>query len=122
MANTYVTLAGQVLHPLLPMEREIFYVGSERRMLSGGLRRAFRAAKNRFTYTTEEMTAAQLNAFIAAVVFSASLTLVDEQAISRTVVLVEMSAPLERSEPAVDGASTGTGNVYYTATVTLEDV
>lgn len=123
MANTYVTIAGTTWHPEWPHDRERFWVGTQKRMASGQLRRAVDATKWRVpTYVSEELSAAQLAALRAAIGYGSSFTLTDELGTSRTVVLNSWSERVVRVEPTVEGAATGTGDVYYVVTIELEEV
>lgn len=123
MANTYVTIAGTIWHPETPHDRERFWVGAQKRMASGQLRRAVDATKWRIpTYVSEELTEAQLATLRAAITFTGSFTFTDELGTSRTVVLNSWSERIARVVAAVEGATTGTGAIFYVVTIELEEV
>lgn len=123
MANTYIMLNGIVFHPELPMAFSDSYVGVEKRMASGQLRRAYVATKRKHgPYRSEEMTEAQLAAAEAAITYASSFTYRPEDGVPRTAVLQSWNVELVRSTPDVQEANTGTGETYYVVTVELEDV
>jgi hypothetical protein len=123
VANSYIMVNGIVFHPELPMPFSDSYIGAEKRMASGALRRAHVVTKRKHgPYRSEEMTEAQLAAAEAAITYASSFTYRAEDGIARTAVLQSWSVELVRSTPDVEGASMGTGEAYYTATFELEDV
>lgn len=124
MARSYLTIAGTIWHPRMPLSRERFFIGAEQEMQSGQLRRAVAATKKRHgPYVSPELTRAEVTALEAAITYAASFAFVDEDGVSRTAVLDSWVEDLVRNEPAVDSLTgTQAGENYYEITITLRDV
>lgn len=120
--NCYLTLNSQLFYPELPVGRRRLLVRDQRRMLNGQLRTAHRAAKYEFTLTLRDATEAERSAWLTAASLTASVTFIDEQGVSRTVVVQEVTDDLVRTAPTVEGGASTTGPGYYDLTLTLEEV
>lgn len=122
--NCVITLNGTSLYPELPIGREIIIVSEDKRMLNGQLRRAYRTIKRRYTLTLRDATEAEYSAMLGAVLagIGASVTYVDEQGSSQTVVVTSVTEDLSRTVPAVEGGAATTGPGYYDLQVVLEVV
>lgn len=121
--NCYLTIAGTVIHPELPVAREAIIVGEDKRMLNGQLRRAYRGVRYRFTLTLRDATEAERSAWILAAGGGAgSITYTDEFASSRTVLVTEIREDLTRTVPASEGGAATTGPGYYDLTLVVEEV
>lgn len=122
MVNCFLTLNGQVIYPELPVGREYIIVAEDRRMGNGQLRRAFRAAKYRFTFTLRDATEAERTTWLTAASMGVGLTYVDEHAVSRTVLVTSVRDDLVRTAPAVEGGTSTTGPGYYDLEIVAEEV
>lgn len=120
--NCYVTLNSTVFYPSLPVARRQLIIAERRRMLNGQLRTAYRATKYEFTLTLPDASEAERTAWIAAAVVNASVTYVDELGVSRTVVVTDVTEPLVRTVPSVEGGTSTTGPGYYDLSVVIEEV
>lgn len=117
-----VTLNGTDLYPELPIGRAPVLIRDQQRMLNGQLRTAHRASKYTFTLSLSDATEAERAAWLAAASVTASVTYIDELNVSRTVVVQDVSDPLSRTVPLVDGSLSTTGDGFYDLSIQLEEV
>lgn len=120
--NCYLTLNSQVIYPELPVGRELLLIAEDRRMANGQLRRAYRGVRIRYTMTLRDASEAERTAWLAAAAMSASIGFTDEQAATRTVMVMSVREDLSRTAPAVEGGASTTGPGYYDLEVVVEEV
>ncbi len=130
MATLRIILNGIPLHPLLPIEREVVPIASDKRSeVNGVLRRAWRRTIQRITLRAEGLSEAQLEAWEQASLTSQSLSYTDELNLTRQVIVTGRRVTLSSTTPPSgytgpdDPAATAlTGPAEYDIELTLEEL
>jgi hypothetical protein len=122
MVRCYIVIGAATIYPELPVGREVVAITEDRRMRNGQMRRAYFGAKYRYTFTLTDATETERSTWLAAASLSSSVTLVDEQNVTRTVLVMSVRDDLTRTVPASEGGAATTGPGYYDLEVVVEEV
>lgn len=116
----YLEIGSLTVYPELPVRRDRVIVARDEVMLNGQLRRAYRAARWRFTLTLGDMDEATYGAWVTAATPGAAVTYTDETGVAWNCLVTDVTSALTRTAPAVEGGLSTTGPGYYEITVVIE--
>jgi hypothetical protein len=122
MATLRYVCNGQVIFPELPIEREDLIIENARRMVNAQLRVAHVATKKRLRFFRGDLSESEAATWLLALPIGQSISVTDEQLVTRTMRVRSRTDPLDRTTPLVEGSTNTTGGAFYTITAELEEI